>query len=133
MPSNEPAVQPAVNTSTHQIYCVLASELTTHDSPGTLHQCQTVLVSAQDEHEALELARDALEEGFAPCAAFGHDDLLALAQTLASRPLKPGESYNLNHGMSGAEMTAQRTEDQDDEPSRSLQAELAGYGNDAPF
>ncbi len=111
MPPNEPSVQPYATTATHQTYYVVAGELSTYDGSGIVHGCQMVLASAEDPTEACDIARNALEEGLAPIAAFDRAGLLAMVDTLERHPLQPGQAYNLDFGMTEAEMAVHLAEE----------------------
>ena len=69
-----------------------------------------VLACARDAEEARDVARHALEEGLVPVAAFDRESLLVTLDVLAGRALGPGESYNLAHHKTDAEMAALRAE-----------------------
>ncbi len=102
--------QSPVPTPAYQTYYVVAADMATYDGDETISCCQMVLVSAQDSSEACDLARNALEEGLAPVAAFDRAELLGMIDALTSRPLAPGASYNLDHRKTDMEMTALREE-----------------------
>ncbi len=110
MSSHEPSSQPSTDAPAYQTYYVLAADMATYDGDETIRCCQTVLASAQDWCEALDVARNALEEGLAPIAAFGREELLAMIGALTSQPLGPGEAYNLDHLKTDVEMAALREE-----------------------
>lgn len=135
MPTDLPAAPDSLTRAPLINYLVVAGEMTTRDGPGALHGYQMVLASAPNSEEACEISRDALEDGFAPLAAFDHADLLALAKTLASHSLKPGGSFNLDAELTGEKMVALReadlAEDPDEEPENEPQE--AAPSSDVPF
>ena len=108
MPSNEPQPPPPADDSKYQTYYVVAGDMSSFDGDATVRYCQMVLASAQDSYEACDIARNALEDGLAPIAAFDRQELLAMVDTLASHPLAPGAAYNLSHDKTETEMAALR-------------------------
>ncbi len=111
---DEPSTQPPANAPAHQLYYVLAADMATYNGHEmTIEGYQMVLASAEDEFEACDLARNALEEGLIPITAFSRGELLEIADTLLCHPpLPPGRSYNLSHGKTDEEMAELRAEAQ---------------------
>lgn len=88
MSSTQPQSQPP-DTSAHQTYYVVAADMSSFDGVETINCCQMVLASAPNTSDACDVARDALEEGMAPIAAFDREELLAMVDTLLHHPLQP--------------------------------------------
>lgn len=113
MPNHLPTPSPA-NAPTHHLYYVLAADMATYNGhEKTIEGYQMVLASAEDEYEACDLARNALEEGLVPIVAYSHGDLLEMADALLRHPpLPPGKSYNLDHCKTDEEMAELRADAQ---------------------
>ncbi len=114
MPPIDQPSHPTADALAYQTYYVVAGDMSTRNHEGLIQGCQMVLVSAQDSYEACDVALNALEAGLAPIAAFDRADLLHILDTLARHALRPGESYNLDHLKTDAEMTAMREECRND-------------------
>lgn len=107
----QPSNQTPEPLTAHQSYYVVAADLASLDSHElTIGDYQLVVASAQDDAEACDVARHALEEGLVPVVAFSREDLLAALRTLAGHPLAPGASYNLAHRRTDQEMAKLRAE-----------------------
>ena len=105
-------IQPPANVPAHQLYYVLAADMATYnDYEMTIEGYQMVLASAEDEFEACDIARNALEEGLVPITAYSRGELLEIADTLLRHPpLPPGRSYNLSHCKTDEEMAELRAD-----------------------
>ena len=108
MPTDDSFTSLFTAPAAHQTYLVVAADTNIEAGPGAWHSVQTVLASASNGFDACEIARDALEEGFEPHAAFTRAELLSLVEALTHHPLAPGEAYNRDYEKSGAKMIAQR-------------------------
>ena len=107
---NHPPTPPPANAPAHHLYYVLAADMAFYNAHEmTIEGYQMVLASAEDEYEACDVARNALEEGVLPIAAYNREDLLKMADELLRHPpLPPGKSYNLAHQKTDEEMAELR-------------------------
>ena len=104
--------QPPTNVPACQLYYVLAADMAMYnDHEMTIEGYQMVLASAEDEFEACDIARNALEEGLVPIVAYSREELLRIADELLHHPpLLPGKSFNLAHQKTDEEMAELRAD-----------------------